>query len=107
MTFWKTDKTDTSLVKETIRTLGELQIPDSVRKSPEWACVTEATENLNAPVLAVALEVLASHHSKEMKSADVELIEAIADCIRCSRVGEMKALVDLVHRSAGGLQQAA
>ena len=73
----------------------------------KWACVTEATENLNAPVLAVALEVLASHHSKEMKSADVELIEAIADCIRCSRVGEMKALVDMVHRSAGGLQQAA
>ena len=107
MTFWKTEKTNTSLVKETIRTIGEFQIPDIVRKSPEWACVTEATDTLNAPVLAVALEVLASHHSKEMNSMDVELIKAIADCIRCSRVGEMKALVDLVHRSAGDLQQAA
>ena len=107
MTFWKTEKTDKSLVRETIHTIGSLQIPDSVQDTPEWTCVTEATETLNAPVLAVALEVLASHHSEEMSSKDVELIEAVADCIRCSRVGEMKALVELIRRSTRSFQQAA
>jgi hypothetical protein len=110
MTFWKTEKQNQpsgALVKETIQTIRQLQVPVSIQESPEWACVTKASEALDLPVLAIALEVLASHHSKNLKKRDLELIEAVADCIRCGRTGEMRALVELVRRFAGDMRQAA
>ncbi len=110
MTFWSRDTTnrpDERLVKETIRTIGAAHMSGELQETPEWAVVAEAAESCDLQVLAVALEVVASHHAEALAHRDVQLIEAVADSIRCGRVAETKALIELMNRSSNPIQQAA
>lgn len=102
MTFWKTDRqkqTAKHLVSETLSMIEHEFLTEQLIQTPEWTSVTTAAKDSDQRVLAIALEVVASHHAESLPSPSVDVVEAVADAIRHGRNTEMKALLDLIKRS--------
>lgn len=102
MTFWKTDRQKQPaklLVSETLDLIEHEFLTEQLAQTPEWTSVTTAARDNDQRVLAIALEVVASHHGESLPSPNVDVVEAVADAIRHGRNTEMKALLDLIKRS--------
>ena len=90
------------LATEAIGQLEGALVSGEQKSSPEWRAVTGALQAGQLKVACVALEVFASHFSKQIPSTAKRLLQTLAHSIRCSKIRKTKALIKLLTQRALG-----